>query len=357
MRTNYTPAWRWTLASGMVGAALAEFRLQPTAASPLVGCRADADHGPVDLDETTIRALRILAAPAASLQQRHGGPLLAYGLSTACLGSGDAGVAVAAPRADDQFELLLYADARSFVDDWLDAHASAADEEVANLLPPPLPLAALPLLLHAIDAFRRASYQSALRHETDEPLSLSVAEFNRSLRDAAASADLRWLLPAFLQLTPGLDFTALAAGEGDPGLLAQFDLLTLRQPEPAPVFGFGTNGHLLGSEFIGGWHAAVGFELRRHGASVDATLARVFVAPTHLTNHWFEMAGDGLSVNHQALRVSVLAQRLDELLTSAAREPELAPTPAAGPRKCTHCGHTFSANARFCGGCGQPLDA
>ena len=337
---------RWTLSADEIAAALAGMGLPLTAASPLPRTVATGASPP---DSDLAQALHILAAPSASLRQRHGGPWLDYGLATACRRAGDGAVAAALPLADGRLDLLLYADARSYVDDWLDAHASAADDDVPNLLPPPLPLGALPLLLHAIDAYRRASYLSALAFAPEAPLSLAVDEFNASLRAAAASSDLRWLLPAFLHLTPGLDLSALAPDESDLGLLADSELLTLPQASPGPLrFGFGEAGQALGAEFMLGWQRAVGLELVRHTGAGDESLARWFLAPTHLANHCFELRADG-SVNHQPLRVSVLALRLDELLAAA----DVAP-PAATPH-CPHCGAEVGSQARFCGACGQPL--
>ncbi|MBL8243462.1 MAG: zinc-ribbon domain-containing protein [Rhodanobacteraceae bacterium] len=342
MNATYTAPQRWTMSADEIASALAGLGLRPTAASPLPAAPAAAS---TPSDPPLALALRILAAPSASLRQRHGGPWRDYALASACRQGGQDAIAAALTRADGRMDLLLYADARSYVDDWLDAHASAADDDLPNLLPPPLPLRALPLLLHAIDAYRRASYASALAYANAAPLHLAVDEFTASLGAASASTDLRWLLPAFLQLTPGLDLAALVPDEADLGLLADCELLTLA---PASAqFGFGEAGAALGSEFMLGWQHAVGLEWVRHSGSGDQTLARWFLAPTHLSNHCFELAADG-NVNHQPLRVSVLALRLDQWLAT----PDAAP--AAAPH-CPHCGADIGPQARFCGSCGQAL--
>jgi hypothetical protein len=353
-------AHRMQIAEAELAALVQACGLQPGASSPLPqSSAAAADSGTCPRewldDPALMRALHLLAQADISLQQRRGGPLQEYALACACLQPGSREVAELSPGASSTWNVALYADTHGFVDHWLDSHASAADQDIANALPPPLSLATITLMLHAIDAYRRASYQSALAYAT-EPLSISVAEFTHSLGAAAASTDLRWLLPSFLQLLPGIDPSSLIATDQDLAALAEHDLLTLQSGKGEQRLGFGATGHWIGAEFLRSWHQAVGFELNLHRRDDRQTLARVLLAPTALSNHWFELSADGREVNHQPLRVSVLAQRLDDLLDQALAVASAA-TAATAPLHCPQCHEPVSAGARFCGACGAPLKA
>lgn len=337
---------RWDLEESELAAWAANAAGPLSAHSPLNTLAGnDRTASAIDDGDRFTTALQLLAQPTRLLTQRWGGPLRAFGQAWSVPSAGGGPVATLEPGADGRVAIALHADVSDFVDDWLGLHALEVEGEIPNALPPPLPAGALPLLLHAIDCWRRTSYLSALRHAIGESPTITASEFARTLKAAAASGDLRWLLPSFLQLTPGLDHGTLLAREEHLGLLAELDLLGIATPGADPLLGFAETGAWIGAEFLLGWQQAVGLRLESFdGARGDASLA--FLAPTPLANHWFEPMPDG-DWNHQPLSSSALATQLLRFLAVDSAQPEAT--------ACGQCGAPLRPGARFCPACGAAV--
>jgi hypothetical protein len=210
---------------------------------------------------------------------------------------------------------------------------------------------------------------------------------------AIASRGPRWLLPAFLLLTPGVHallaaprpehFTAL----GERGFL-------LSGKDPASherVLAFGGAGERMGEEFFQGWRLAIGLEVAAWTTDGALPLFEAFLAPTARANHLVDVqpdrGGQGIA-RHEALSGQQLFARLAEVIASA-RAPSAperarllggaarqargaagrtctrgAPAEARGRRETgarketdrSHvCGHASPATKKFCGDCGRPL--
>ncbi len=337
---------RWELEESDLAAWVAAVARPLAAHSPLHGL-AGNERTPSAIDDRDrfTTALQLLARPTRLLTQRWGGPWRAFGQAWSVPSAGGGPVATLEAGADGRVAIALHGSVLDFVDDWLALHALEVEGEIPNALPPPLPAGALPLLLHAIDCWRRASYLSALRHAIGESPTITASEFARTLKAASASGDLRWLLPCFLQLTPGLDHEALLAREEHLGLLAELDLLGIATPGADPLLGFAETGAWIGAEFMLGWQQAVGLRLESFdGASGAASLA--FLAPTPLANHWFEPMPSG-DWNHQPLTSPALATQFLRFLAV-----DSAPAEATA---CRQCGAPLRAGARFCPACGAAV--
>lgn len=251
---------------------------------------------------------------------------------------------------------------------WSDLLAAKVEGEPVSLIPESLPLESFVYFLHAIDAYRRASYQSMLDYAPTDQLSITAAEFTGTMARSLRSRDLRWLLPAFLHLVPGLDLSGFDPREEHLAALSENDFLLAAKEtgtgEPGVVFG--EAGRATGIEFHRTWLLAVGFELAALSAEDAHPLSRGFLAPTGLANHLFllESVGPGrVAVRHEALSADSLRARLQALLAEALAGPAVAGAPAAatqrpGPRSvCPSCQARVSADARFCPSCGQAVPA
>ncbi len=221
-------------------------------------------------------------------------------------------------------------------------------------LPREWPVGAFVDAFHALDRYRRGYLEAALTGAPLGDLAVRARELVATLEGAAASDDPRWLLPAFLRLTPGVRAVDVATGATQLGRLLSAGIF--RGPEGAPddpVVRFGEAGRALGLEFARGWWGAAGVAHDVLLADGVHAMHRGFVAATALANHWFTLrdGGDGAALlEHAALSGDEAGARLAGLLAEAD-----AVTAAAGWRTCPRCGRSVTLGAARCGVCGQAL--
>jgi hypothetical protein len=340
------------------------------------------------------RAARVLEAPDLRIAQRFGGLSPSVNLLDVyrCAKvEPDLLVAVQA-AADGSLGLLAFESADSYLSWWLETFAVAAAAETPNYLPPPLTLEATLYLLHAVDCYRRAYYQSMLDYTTTGDLMVSAHDFFRTMLSSARSGDARWLAPAFLASTPGLPRLNPTDSDFEP--LWGLDFLV---PGKLPATGedaflWGEAGTNMGQEFLLSWGSFAGWEATLLPTG-QKSLHRAFLASTSLTNHLFvvEEGADGTTtVNHQAMTLGRLRTRLEALLrqaletvpeVSSSAFPDTVPEPLVAPaqpvvpqvapaaptmpqqapkvaiRFCTRCGAQMVEGDRFCGDCGAVAKA
>jgi hypothetical protein len=381
--------------------------LRPSAASPLAAPLAGYTAGSAAASEAAIatasrplfaRAARVLEAPDLCIAHRFGGLSPAVNLLDVYRSKGverDLLVAVQA-AADGSMGLLVFESADDYLSWWLATFALAGAAETPNYLPPPLTLEATLYLLHAVDSYRRAYYQSMLDYNVSDDLMVSTHDFFQTMIRSAKSGDARWLAPAFLASTPGLPRLNPTDSDFEPLWGLDF-LVTGNLPATGEdAFLWGEAGASMGQEFLLGWASFIGWEAALLPTG-QKSLHRAFLASTSLANHLFivETGPDGVtSVNHQAMSPDRLRTRLEALLRQALEaipdvspsvipstvaQPVLAPTQlaaapvapaaAAPPRQvpqvapqvarrfCTRCGAQLLEDDRFCGECGAVAKA
>jgi hypothetical protein len=203
----------------------------------------------------------------------------------------------------------------------------AGISEYLHLIPDSLPLEAFIYLLHGIDSYRRATYCSMLDYIVNAELSLTAAEFDGSLIQSLNSRDLRWLLPTFMSLTPGLTSFKVAPEVEHLQMLLDKGLLSAGQVEGSHtlLYTWPETGRRLGAEFYRTWSGAAGLELTFSGGQ---TVEQVFVTPTALTNHYFTLAqpeGASAIVQHTPLNKAGLADKIAGLFSLPAPVPPATP--------------------------------
>jgi hypothetical protein len=381
-------------------ALLGSLGLTPSALSPLAGQVAAASGALVDLaafDSPDVRkAMKIAATPDLAVRFRIGGgsvDLVEFTL-TRCKDQGHALVLVL--DLQDQLTLTqLFSGPEPFLA-WLTGqYAGKSDQTVANYIPPTVDLGEFIFLLHGIDAFRIASFQSMLDYAPGRQSSIRPGDFYDTMQRSVRSKDIRWLLPAFLLLTPGLDVQGLdLSGDKTAVLVDRGFLNTGRDPvSQESILVFGEAGRNMGVEFYRTWLAGIGFETRVAAPGGVRAVNRGFLAPTALSNHLVLIdptPGRSVQINHQAMTLDQLQVRLGQLFTEAlALEtappvappmaspvaapvaatasapvgaiPEAPEAPAASaatsaqPRFCTQCGTPTTPGMKFCTNCGAKL--
>lgn len=305
-------------------------------------------------------------------------------------------IATLTPSFEGSWMVQLFDTPREYLAWWLGLVASRVEEPAANYMPPPLPLESLVYLLHAVDSFRRVSYASMLSYTPAVEPFVTSAEFSETLTRALSSQDMRWLLPAFLYLTPGLNQFTFEPSPEHLDILEEHDfLLPVQHPQTREdVFVFGEAGRTLGVEFYRTWMMAVGFDTTVLTPQGEKSVNRGFLAPTALANHLIRLEPDGTggcTANHQALTLAELEFRLRDMLDPALaaegangvtpglawsgdvgrpaalsgspppQAPQVVPgPPTAAPSGaigafCPNCGIPRTPGARFCRACGAPL--
>lgn len=286
-------------------------------------------------------------------------------------------VAAAEENAEGNLIISLFDDYISWLDSWIEEFASQSEQSVANYIPPKVSLEEFLFVLHAIDSFRRVSYQNMLDHAFMDNTYIKVPSFLQSMADSLKSLDIRWLLPAFLAVTPGVEQYQTKIDPQNIGVLLEHDFLRegkLASGEDALVFG--EAGQIMGVEFFRSWFTSCGVEINVAGSGVFTAAERLFIAPTLLGNHFVRLEGadNGKAVvNHQLYTTEQLAFKLSELFgsafdineTSGTAEPGVVPSPEPpespivptppAKRFCSGCGAQISAGAAFCGNCGTKL--
>jgi len=175
------------------------------------------------------------------------------------------------------------------------------------------------------------------------------------------SMDIRWLLPAFLVVTPGLEQYQSEIDPQNIGVLLEHDFFREgKLASGGDVLIFGEAGQIMGVEFFRSWFTSCGVEINVACSDTFEAVERLFIAPTLLGNHFVRLEGTDngkAMVNHQLYTTEQLAFELDELFGSAFAVnvvSKTAPTPPA-KKFCSSCVSKVSVGAVFCGNCGAKL--
>jgi len=301
-------------------------------------------------------AAKLIAQPDLRLHFWTGGGITAISFLTLCRNRVEDpnGVVVIAPSYKRSLMIHYFTSVESCAA-WLGDHlGSKVEEEPPVLFPPTLPFESALYALHTIDCFRRTAYQSMLEHKVLETPYLTVPQYTSAFNQSLRSEDIRWLLPAFMQMTPDIQTATFKPETAHLNEIVDAKLLRpirIGGDTGQPAYAFGEAGRLLGIEFMRTWWTAAAFklELMTGGLLSDAHCA--FMAPTAIANHWFSVHKDDerITIQSDALTSKALSLRLSELLLTPV--PETLVT----PRFCTSCGKPIQTGARFCNYCGQPV--
>ncbi|MBU7006559.1 zinc ribbon domain-containing protein [Phosphitispora fastidiosa] len=348
-------------------------------AAPSVESNRDltALYGELLTDREFLRAMRIATQPDLYIVVRVAG---AQGLTEIRLHrrkSEGESVVTTEQRAEGSLTLSVFENAGAWLNEWVKGFAGDSDAPAANYIPPKVSLEEFLFVLHAVDSFRRTSYQNMLSHVFTDRAYVKVPEFLQSMADSLKSMDVRWLLPAFLAVTPGVEQYQTDIDPQNIAVLLQHDFFTEgKLASGENVLVFGEAGQIMGVEFFRSWFTSCGMEINVAGPEGFKTAERLFITPTILGNHFTRLENTDKAkamVNHQVYTMEQLTFKLDELLGRAFAkdadpdrvEPGAAPSPvppspstAPAPpvRKfCANCGSKILAEAGFCGNCGTKL--
>lgn len=270
------------------------------------------------------RAAEILANPSVKLSCAKGGGSLAvesfnvYGCST------PAGMELVAALRPGEVSLVLYfATVETFLEWWTDLFACKENAPIINCLVPELPLEEFVFILHVVDTYRRINMQSMLLYRPLKENRILVNDFMATFEVALASGDVRWLMPAFFSVTPGLKEIIL---DLHPDIVDTAEALCFIKRSKNPNTGeddlvYLEPGITLGYEFATSWMFGLGLSVEVLAGDEIQVVAREFLAPTSFSNHLFTIVkgNSGLDMfTHFALTVNEYSKHITGLLKKAA---------------------------------------
>lgn len=262
---------------------------------------------------------------------------------------------------DDNVVITMFDNYSSYLNKWAQEYIGSVEAPVANYIPPEVGLEEFMLILHTIDSFRRVTYQNLLDYVYVDNAYIRISEFTKTMAGALSSLDIRWLLPAFMAVTPGIEQYNTNLEAKNLGILMTHSFFTeglLGSGEEVLVFG--EAGQVMGLEFLHSWLMSFGFEINVTNSRGFKTLERLFIAPTVLTNHFVrlrDIAEGKAMVNHQTYVSEQLMSKLDEVFGKALSLKDMPATTATLPKAkfCSNCGTKIEINAAFCSNCGTQI--
>lgn len=309
-----------------------------------MGETPSAEYRDLISDQTFAKTARIIAAPDFRTVCRVGGGSL--GLEEFRLYSKKeegSWIVSVSETPDGGCDLRVFETPSAFVEWWTETFCGKNEEPAVNSIPPYVKLEEFLFLLHAVDAFRVVSYRNMLEHRYSDQPSMEFVEFINSMTESIKSKDIRWLLPAFLVLTPGLSEYRMELDGQHAAILMTLGFAGKMEQSDGgkSLLIFGEAGKNSGVEFYRSWMLAAGFEISVKDKGKFKATERLFIAPTALSNHFVSVLKDEEGkaiVNHQAYTFEELQVKLEALFDMN--------------RLCARCGAPLEPTAAFCGACG-----
>ena len=367
--TTITEPSVFTINKNDIGILLHRLQLQAVAGSPLHPF-ADSNTPVTPTEELLqnnlfIAAMQVLAAPQRLIRMYAGGGTQPRGdLFIAVQPQNKTVQAVAVtPSQDDTWTVVAHAEIKSCINWLLDI--VAVENETAAALPATFSPEFLLYLLGAIDQYKRCGYEELLQYKQGDAYVFTLNAFADNMQKAMKSADLRWLLPSFVVLTPGFSELNLMADSTVYEQLIDADIMLPVESTGEPMFTFGETGKELGEEFSKHWIQSSGIEVSTVSGEGAVAQHRAFLATTMLTNHLFEIVKTGTANNigYASHSHHSLAALLEEWMTKDVIEPAVVKAEETTVQQavvsvkkfCPQCGEPVRESTKFCAKCGKPL--
>lgn len=270
-------------------------------------------------DENKKLSISIIAEADILIETRIGGGVLGLEAVKFYHKKGDTNWIAFEKESEGIIVMQLFESSQKLADWWTDKFGGENEETVTNRIPPKIKLQEFILILHVIDMYRRISYKNMLEHKFAENLNLDYKEYADELVISLKSMDVRWLLPAFLNLMPNINNFDIDIKPEDANILfEQMFFLNMHSEEKNKDFlTFGEAGTSMGIEFFRTWYMGAGFEVKQLESSDWQSKSFWFFAPTSITNHFVEIElGDEnqAMVNHQAYTKDQLRVKFQSIL-------------------------------------------
>jgi hypothetical protein len=220
------------------------------------------------------------------------------------------------PAPNDSFLIRVCSSLEEYLYWWLALLATKTERPADNLIGEQMPMESLIYIMHAIDSHKRMYYKAALNFDEDDSPFVSTSEFSESLLQAMSQPNLSWLLSSFMRATPELNQCQINPRPEHFEPMMRLDVMQPGTVNTEPVFVFGEAGRRLGLEFRNGWNLSMGLSAAVPAGNSVATINRCYLAPTHSTNHLFELLPGPQQwiATHSVLTFSALLDRCIKMI-------------------------------------------
>jgi hypothetical protein len=220
------------------------------------------------------------------------------------------------PAPNDSFLIRVCSSVEEYLYWWLALLATKTERPADNLIGEQMPMESLIYILHAIDSHKRMYYKAALNFDEDDAPFVSTSEFSESLLQSMSQPNLSWLLCSFMRATPELNQCQINPRPEHFEPMMRLDVMQPGTVNTEPVFVFGEAGRRLGLEFRNGWNLSMGLSAAVPAGDSVATINRCYLAPTHSTNHLFELIPGPQQwiANHSVLTFNALLERCIKMI-------------------------------------------
>jgi len=324
-------------------------------------------------DQVFVAALQVLAAPQRVVRVYAGGGLQPRGNLFMCIHSGmkEAPIVAVTPSFENSWVVLAFPETVQGIAWLLDTVGCNIEVAPQSPFPDTFTPEFLVYFFGIIDQYRRCSYENMLQHRSGETAPFTMEDFAANIKASLQSSDLRWALPALINLTPGFANLPL---EPDTNVYAQLIdadvMLPVENSQGKLQFIFGEVGRDLGIEFLRSWIQSAGIEVSGISNGHMISEHRAFIACTMLANHLFELlpvTSGKQEVHYAPLSRNALGALLEEWILAepgstatadtqtASTAREATPQPEIKKLFCAHCGKPLLKAAQFCVHCGKAV--
>ncbi len=244
-------------------------------------------------NEDFMNAAAVLASPSFKIPFNKGGGgeigerFTVYGLK-----KGEKTLLVSLYSGQDALILYSFENAESFAIWFANGYASKAQEQVANVIAPKISVEELVCILHLVDCYKRVQMCSMLDYVSIESPFIPAFDYAATLKASVEKRDLRWLLPTFFELMPGLSEKKFDINREHLNAAIIIGLISeTKQPENDVIYQYNIYGKVLGVEFERTWGFGMGFNVITNRGQGNA----IFFAPTSIANHIFTLENDEIS--------------------------------------------------------------
>lgn len=305
---------------------------------------------------------RLLWAPDLRIRCHAGGSMSQEEFYYLLLSAKTTEVLAQFTDSENRLKLLLFSDWPAFLNWWISLYGTSDNHSYREIFPGRQDLETLVCAFHCLDLYRRSNLESMLRYEIGGPVTITPRDFILGLKEAILKGDNRWLLPSFINLTPGLKTQKIVLEPEHLDILEVLGFIQKDKNGSEETLTIGKMGMTLGTEFASTWMGSVGFEAVALVKGQKKVLDRKILMPTAFTNHLVSLESeDGeLKFQHQALDSGHILKLLDQwmgyLKKIAFAEFNQQTDTKSATHFCRNCGSPIKDKMKFCTKCGTPID-
>ncbi|WKY47560.1 zinc ribbon domain-containing protein [Eubacteriaceae bacterium ES3] len=262
--------------------------------------------------------------------------------------------------SEGQIKLILFAGWEAFLNWWIDIYCTEDNNNYREIFHGQEDPETIICAFYCLDLYRRAVLESLLSHQRVEEIELTSRDFILGLKNEILSNDVRWLMPAFIALTPGMKSHKLVLSAKHLEQIESLGFVKKKNEDGQEVLLLDDLSKSLGTELMTAWIGVAGIEAVGLINGKKSVLDRKSVIPTAFTNHLLSLENEAgnLKLLHQALSSEYLRKMFEQwrmYLGKIVGGGQSQTEEKAVAHFCGKCGNPLKEAANFCPKCGTPV--